>query len=101
MTLRQIGSGILGFYREHRDLVNVGLLLALALAIRLPYMARPLHGDEMRTFVKIVEHQSLVEIITEHPKANNHILNSMLMRSSLVLFGEAPWILRLHNLFFG
>jgi hypothetical protein len=49
--------------KAHPDLCLIGVLVTLSLALRLPYLFRPLHGDEQNTFSRFVPERDLGEIL--------------------------------------
>jgi uncharacterized membrane protein len=63
--------------------------------IRLHHLSRPLQGDEAISFLKYAS-QPYATIVSLYDDVNNHILNSLLMRTELLLAGAEPTVLRLH-----
>ena len=94
-----------GSYGEERDDGRTpwAVLLALivvATVLRAIGLNRDLWLDEIYTLIRTVRHP-LQEILTIFPGDNQHMLYSVLARTSVVLFGEQPWTLRLPSLLFG
>jgi len=87
--------------RRHADACLIALLLFPAIILRLPQITRPLHGDELNTFVLFVLERSFGGIISGSFAANNHLLNSLIMKTVYLWVGEIPALLRLPNLVFG
>lgn len=72
----------------------VGVLLALALGLRLWHLGTGLWFDELQTLVDYVR-RPLGGILTLFDSKNQHLLYSVLARLAFVLFGESGWALRL------
>jgi hypothetical protein len=74
----------------------LGLLLAitlLALVLRLVNVDSDLWLDEISTLV-IYGPMSLIEVIGGYINFNNHLLNTLLVKLSVGLFGEKEWAVR-------
>lgn len=72
-------------------------LLALTLGgagLRLAYLFQPMVHDEAETYVYFVS-RPLGEALSYYPFPNNHLLNTLLVKGSVGLFGNSPWALRL------
>ncbi len=80
-------------------LAIVGLTLAALLA-RLPFLSRPMQHDESYTFVTFAS-APLKEALTDYNLPNNHLFHTLLVHISYVLFGDAPWAVRLPALLAG
>jgi 4-amino-4-deoxy-L-arabinose transferase-like glycosyltransferase len=80
-------------------LAVVGLTLAALLA-RLPFLSRPMQHDESYTFVTFAS-APLKEALTDYNLPNNHLFHTLLVHVSYVLFGDAPWAVRLPALLAG
>jgi mannosyltransferase len=78
----------------------LAVVLALAALLRLPGVNTELWYDEIATLVISVR-QPLAAILTEFPGVNQHPLFSVLSHASVMLFGEAPWSVRLPAVVFG
>jgi len=86
--------------RARPDLVATALLLVVSLAIRVRYLPRPLHGDEMITFSNMVLDRGFADIIFGPFDSNSHLLNSLIMKAVYLGVGEVPALMRLPNLIF-
>ena len=84
--------------RSHVDPAAGATLLAVTLATRVTYLARPLHGDELISFSNMVLGRSFSGIVLGPFDSNNHLLNSIVMKLVHLGFGESPVLLRLPNL---
>lgn len=82
------------------DLVATALLLAVSLAVRLRYLPRPFHGDEMITFSNMVLGRDFRGILFGPFDSNSHLLNSLIMKAAYLWAGENPALMRLPNLLF-
>jgi hypothetical protein len=74
-------------------LAALGAILLAGAAIRLRYLFEPVRYDEAYTFLTYASRPFFVGLL--YYTTNNHILNTVLMRVSYLLFGDAPWALRL------
>lgn len=90
---RTVGSVALPA-RRSAVLAVLGLATA-ALALRIYlHLGHPMRADEAQTFLRSAAASPLVTVaVWDSP--NNHILHSVLMRLSVMLFGEAEWAVRL------
>lgn len=86
--------------RAYPDLSSISLLLVTSLTIRLPHLFRPLQGDELQSFIKFVLGREFSEIVFGRFDANNHLLNSLIMKAVYLCVGEIPALIRLPNLLF-
>jgi hypothetical protein len=82
------------------DLIAITLLLVLSLAIRLRFLSRPFHGDEMITFSNMVLGRDFSGILFGPFDSNSHLLNSLIMKAVYLGVGENPALMRLPNLIF-
>jgi 4-amino-4-deoxy-L-arabinose transferase-like glycosyltransferase len=80
-------------------LVLLGLTL-LGLLARLPYILRPMTHDESYTFVTFAAN-TLQFATSDYSLPNNHIFHTILVHFSFLLFGNAPWAVRLPALIAG
>jgi 4-amino-4-deoxy-L-arabinose transferase-like glycosyltransferase len=72
-------------------------LLALTLGaagVRLAYLFQPIVHDEAVTYVYFAS-RPLGDALSYYPFPNNHLLNTLLIKGSVGLFGNSPWALRL------
>jgi hypothetical protein len=77
----------------------VGVILALALALRLPRIMAGLNHDEAYTVMTFG--RSLPFALTNYHVPNNHILHTVLVYFSATLLGPAPWAVRMPALLAG
>ena len=82
---------------EWRFLVPV---LLLAAGLRLWNLNSDLWLDEIATVLNFA-HSDLAASVATYPSANNHPLNSLLVRLSVAVFGESNWSVRLPAAIFG
>ena len=76
------------------------ILVALGAALRLYQLDSGLWYDEIATLINSVR-PDLLQIVTQYPGNNDHTLYSVLAHSSLVVFGEHAWSIRLPAVVFG
>ena len=72
----------------------------LALALRFYRLDSDLWIDEITTTLYYRD-SSVLEVLTAYINSNNHLLNTLLMKLSIALFGESEWALRLPAAIFG
>jgi hypothetical protein len=84
---------------EPWHLTALSTILLAGAAIRLRYLFEPMRYDEADSFLNFASRPFFVGLLYYTP--NNHILNTVLMRISYLLFGDAPWALRLPVLIAG
>lgn len=76
--------------------ILVALLLVVFVILRIVYV--PITTDEVWT-LNVFVHESVWHVMTASiPSANNHILNSLLTKASVTLFGDGILPLRIANL---
>ena len=80
--------------------VAVAALVIVAAALRIPLLTRPMGNDEAASFLYYASHPLSV-IVTIYGSPNNHILHTILMHASYLMFGSAEWALRLPALIAG
>lgn len=80
--------------------IGVGVLLLVSMAIRLYQLGSGLWFDEIMT-LKEYARLPYLEIVTRFESENQHFLYSLLAHSSILLFGESAWSLRLPAVLFG
>lgn len=78
---------------DSRHLVYVLVLTICAAILRLPNLNDSLWWDELNTLLRIVE-RGLPAVLAFSADGNNHLLNSVGMYLSSVLFGHSEWALR-------
>jgi hypothetical protein len=75
-----------------------GGVLVLSLAggawTRLVLLRAPMQYDEAYTYVAFAS-RSFFSILTDYHLPNNHVLHTLLVRLSVLLFGPEPWAIRL------
>jgi hypothetical protein len=82
---------------------SVGFLIILsviALVLRLWNLNTDLWIDEVLTLLDFVR-KPMGEIVTSFPSQNQHMLFSIMARTSTTIFGESAWSLRLPSVVFG
>ena len=78
----------------------LALCTGIGLWLRLYYLHQPMRYDEAYSYLFFVQ-VPLASTLSDYSLPNQHILNSLLMRVSTALFGNAPWALRLPAFTFG
>lgn len=76
------------------EILSVGLALAAGGWARLALLCSPLQYDEAYTWVAFAV-RSFGAILTDYHLPNNHVLHTLLVRLSALIFGPEPWALRL------
>lgn len=76
------------------ELPALVLVLAAALALRLVHLGDGLWFDEIQTLVEYVR-LPFGKLLTTYDSQNQHMLFSLLARTSFAIFGESAWALRL------
>ncbi len=79
---------------------GLALITLGALALRLYGLSADLWLDELLTLQEVVP-LSVGEIIGSYRSPNNHLLNSLLIKASIALFGEQAWSIRLATALLG
>jgi hypothetical protein len=74
--------------------IGIGALLLVGAAFRLYHLDGGLWFDEIQTLVDYVR-QPLGYILSTYDSQNNHLLYSLLAKSSVLTFGESGWSVRL------
>ncbi|MGH2373549.1 MAG: glycosyltransferase family 39 protein, partial [bacterium] len=75
-------------------------ITALALALRLFRVNSDLWFDEIATVLDYRQ-VPLLQVVASYVSANNHLLNTLLVKLSIGLFGEEEWAIRLSAVLFG
>jgi mannosyltransferase len=78
----------------------LALLMALAAVLRGIALNQQLWYDEITTLLDFVR-TPMAHIVTTYTSQNQHMFYSVLARVAVVLFGDAPWTLRLPAVVFG
>ena len=79
---------------QPRDFLTLAAIILLAALLRIPNLNASLWWDELGTFTRIVN-RSFAVVFSFSANANNHILNSALMKVVASLGGTTEWMLRL------
>jgi hypothetical protein len=85
---------------DRRDVISVGLVMFLALGLRLAFVAQPMRYDESLTFNELAS-RPLYYGLSYYPDPNNHLLNTLLVHIAYAVLGNQPWVLRLPALVAG
>lgn len=85
---------------ERGERALLGLILALALALRLFKADAAFWYDEIFTLVNYIR-LPVADLIVSFDSLNNHMLYSLLAKVSVALLGESPSALRLPAILFG
>ena len=79
---------------------GLAALTVLALVLRLIHIDNALWLDEIAT-VRTFGPMSVWEVLSSYPGSNNHLLNTLLIKASVGLFGASSFAVRLPALLFG
>ncbi|MGD0750467.1 MAG: glycosyltransferase family 39 protein [Anaerolineales bacterium] len=79
--------------RDLGFLAGVLALIFLAVVFRMERANSPMAHDEAYTYVTFS--RSLFTAMTDYSKPNNHILHSILVYFSTMIFGKGAWVVRL------
>lgn len=77
-----------------RDTPTVCGLLVVGAMLRIVLLDRPMGFDEADTF-NFFATRSYFNSLTDYTAPNNHVLHTLLVRTTHLLFGSAPWVIRL------
>lgn len=86
--------------RQRTAVLVLAAITLGALSLRLVNLDSDLWLDEISTIV-VYGPMSLVEVIGGYINFNNHLLNTLLVKLSMALFGENEWAVRLPVALFG
>lgn len=78
----------------------LSVITALAGIVRFHYLHQPMRYDEVTTFVSYPSRPFYV-LLSVYAAPNNHVLHTILVRCSSLLFGNQDWALRLPTLVAG
>lgn len=78
----------------------IALVTVLALALRLFRLDSELWLDEITT-IAFYSPMPTLHVVTGFVSANNHLLNTLLMKLAIAFFGEQEWAVRLPSALFG
>jgi len=74
--------------------VAIGMLTALAVAIRWAPLFQPMRYDEAATWIDYAS-QPLAKSLADYRFPNNHLFHTLLVHVAGAVFGSEPWALRL------
>ncbi len=86
--------------QEKIHLIAIFLILLLAVAVRLSFLFQPIRYDEAFTYL-VYASKPLHLAFFQNYLPNNHLFHTLLVRTTTLLFGNQPWIIRLPALFAG
>ena len=75
------------------DRIWVGLALLVGIGLRGYFLAQPMRYDESFTFLNFVNRD--LKYLFFYPLPNNHVLHSILIKASTLIWGEHPVSIRL------
>jgi len=78
----------------------LGGITLLALALRLYRVGSDLWLDEISPLIDY-GHLSTLEVVASYQRTNNHLLNTLLVKLCVALFGEREWAVRLPAVLLG
>lgn len=81
-------------------LAVLAAVTALALALRIHGLDQDLWLDEITPIVDYTG-LSAVQVLGSYLRSNNHLINTLLLKGSISLFGESEWSVRLPAMLFG
>ncbi len=76
------------------DRLTITVLVVWAAFLRAPLLSQPMRYDEAYTFLQYSSHP-FYAALSFYNAPNNHLLQTLLVRLSYLLFGNHPWALRL------
>ena len=85
---------------EHTDWLLVTVLTVIGATVRIVGSDRSLWIDEISTMAWHIRGPA-IDTFLQALNSNNHLLNSLLSRAAVMLFGEHEWALRLPAIIFG
>ncbi|QJR37326.1 glycosyltransferase family 39 protein [Gemmatimonas groenlandica] len=80
--------------------IGLTVITLLALALRLYHLDRDLWLDEISPILDYAS-LSVPQIVGSYLRSNNHLLNTLLLKEMIALFGEQAWSVRLPAVAFG
>ncbi|WP_411281017.1 glycosyltransferase family 39 protein [Gemmatimonas sp.] len=80
--------------------IGLALITLVALALRAYHLDRDLWLDEISPILDYAS-MSVPQIIGSYLRSNNHLLNTLLLKGMIALFGEHAWSVRLPAVAFG
>ena len=75
-------------------------ILVAALLGRYLFINLPIDYDEAYTFTEFAQH-SFRQVVSDYHVPNNHVFQTILVRLSFLIFGAAPWAIRIPVLLSG
>jgi len=85
---------------ERADWLIAAGLTVIGATLRIVGSDRDLWMDEISTLAWNI-HAPVIDTFVQALNSNNHLLNSFLGRTAVILFGEHAWVLRLPAIIFG
>jgi hypothetical protein len=76
------------------------VIFLLGILARVVMVNGPVYHDEAFTFVEYASH-SLLTVVTDYSLPNNHVFHTIFVHFAYLLFGDAPWAIRLPALIAG
>jgi hypothetical protein len=70
------------------------IILFFGLYVRLKYLNQPMQCDESATFLFFAS-RPLYITLANYIEPNNHIFHTLLVKLSLIIFGNQPWAIRM------
>jgi uncharacterized membrane protein len=83
------------------EVLSLAAICAIALILRLFMLNSGLWLDEILTYVQFGKSMPLGEIASTYTSENQHFLFSLAARTSILIFGDSAWSLRLPAALFG
>ncbi len=69
-------------------------ILLFAVAARLIFLQRGIEYDEAYTYMEFARH-SFWQVMSDYSVPNNHVFHTLLVKVATLLFGNAPWAIRI------
>jgi mannosyltransferase len=85
---------------ERTAVLCLAAITALALGLRLYHAGSDLWIDELAT-VQTARTLSALHIVASYINSGNHLLNTLLVKACMALFGRSEWAIRLPAILFG
>ena len=101
-SLRHAPAALRAWVAEEEPvyLVAFGLVLVVALAVRIAFLDVPMRYDEATTYNNFVS-KPLYVALANYATPNNHLLHTFLAKVSAAVLGNEPWFVRLPALVAG
>lgn len=101
MMLKRVKPDAQDFWRDFArslpkkwEMAALLSILGAALLARILFIDLPIDYDEAYTFTEFAQH-SFRQVISDYHVPNNHVFQTILVRISFLIFGAAPWALRI------